>query len=77
MPGFESMGKLLIICGLFLALFGLLMVFWQKIPFVARLPGDIFLQKGNVRFFFPVVTCLILSAILTILINLIIRLFGK
>ncbi len=40
---------------------------------LGRLPGDISLGKGNVRFYFPIVTCLILSAIATIVLNLISR----
>ncbi len=40
---------------------------------LGRLPGDISLGKGNVRFYFPVVTCLVLSAIATIVLNLISR----
>lgn len=72
-----SIGKFLIFSGVFLTLFGLLLVFWGKIPFLGRLPGDIFLQKGNISFFFPIVTCLLLSVILTIVVNLVIRLFGR
>ncbi|HEX2272247.1 MAG TPA: DUF2905 domain-containing protein [Acidimicrobiales bacterium] len=40
---------------------------------LGRLPGDISLGKGNVRFYFPIVTCLVLSAIATIVLNLISR----
>ncbi len=40
---------------------------------LGRLPGDISLGKGNVRFYFPIVTCLVLSAIATIILNLISR----
>ncbi len=40
---------------------------------LGRLPGDISLGKGNVRFYFPIVTCLVLSAIATIVVNLISR----
>ncbi|MCX2808705.1 DUF2905 domain-containing protein [Bacillus sp. ChL18] len=36
---------------------------------VGRLPGDIFVKKGNVTFFFPVVTCIVISVILSILLN--------
>jgi hypothetical protein len=38
---------------------------------LGRLPGDISLGKGNARFYFPIVTCLVLSAIATIILNLI------
>ncbi len=77
MPGLESLGKLLISLGVFLALLGLLFIFGQKLPFLGRLPGDISLQKGNLSFLFPLGTCLLLSAGLTVLLNIIIRLLGK
>jgi hypothetical protein len=77
MPGFENLGKLLILAGIFIAILGTFFAFWSRIPFLGRLPGDIFLQKGNFRFFFPIMTCLMISSILTIIINPIIRLFGR
>jgi hypothetical protein len=72
---FQSVGKLLIPAGAFLAFFGLLLVFWQRIPFLGKLPGDIFLQKGSFQFFFPIVTCLIISLLLTLILNFVIHLF--
>lgn len=77
MADLEPVGKVLLLGGVFLAVLGLLLIFGQKIPFLGRLPGDILIQKGSFRFFFPIVSTLILSAVLTILINLIVRLFGK
>ncbi|MDO8568785.1 MAG: DUF2905 domain-containing protein [Dehalococcoidales bacterium] len=75
MTGFEGIGKALITIGVFLVVFGLLFVFWQKIPLLGRLPGDITFQKGDTSFFFPVVTSLVISLILTVLVNIILRLF--
>lgn len=40
---------------------------------VGKLPGDIFVKKGNVTFFFPVFTCIVISIVLTILLNI----FGR
>ncbi|MBG9771051.1 DUF2905 domain-containing protein [Bacillus vallismortis] len=40
---------------------------------VGKMPGDIFVKKGNVTFFFPVVTCIIISVVLSILLTL----FGR
>ena len=71
----QGIGKILILVGAFLAFFGLLLVFWQKLPFLGKLPGDILVQKGNLQFFFPVVTCLIISISLTIVLNFVIHLF--
>jgi len=71
----QGIGKILILGGAFLAFFGLLLFFWQRIPFLGKLPGDIFLHKGSFQFFFPIVTCIIISIVLTIILNLVIRLF--
>lgn len=57
------MGKLLIIVGLLIAGVGLLMVL--GVP-LGRLPGDITVRRGNVSFSFPIVTCIVLSVVLTL-----------
>jgi len=72
--GLQGIGKVLILGGTFLVFSGLLLIFWQRIPFLGKLPGDIFIQKGNLQFFFPIVTCLVISALLTIVVNIIINL---
>ena len=72
---FEGFGKTLIIIGLFLVIFGVVFVFWNKIPLIGRLPGDITIQKGGFTFFFPLVTSLVLSLILTIVLNVIFKVF--
>ena len=71
--GLSGIGKVLILAGAFVAFSGLLLVFWQRIPFLGKLPGDIFLQKGNLQFFFPIVTCLAISVLLTIMVNIIVN----
>lgn len=73
MAAFEGMGRLLIFMGLLLALFGVLVTFWAKLPFLGKLPGDIVVAKGNFRFFFPLVTSLVLSAIITLVLNIVLR----
>jgi uncharacterized membrane-anchored protein YitT (DUF2179 family) len=73
----EALGKLLLFVGAFIVVLGLLFVFWNKIPLVGRLPGDIVWGKGGFRIFFPVVTSLVVSAVLTIVINLILRFLGR
>ncbi len=77
MLNFGTFGKLLILAGILIIIVGLLLVFWNKIPFLGKLPGDIFIEKGNFRFIFPVVTCLVISLVLTMIVNVIIRFFGK
>ena len=63
------MQKFLIIIGIILLIIGLLYPYIKKIG-LGQLPGDILFKTGNSTFFFPVMTCLIISIILTIIFNL-------
>ncbi len=61
------MGRMLIVAGLALAALGVLMTFADRLPFkLGRLPGDIVIQRGNGTFYFPVVTCVIVSLVLSL-----------
>ena len=66
--GMSELGKLLFVTGLLLAGVGLLL--WSGLGrgWMGRLPGDVQYTKGNFSFYFPIVTCLILSLLLTFLI---------
>ncbi len=66
-----QMGKMLIIFGAMIVLLGLVLLLVDKIPFVGKLPGDISFKTGNTRVYIPIATCLILSALLTVILNLI------
>jgi len=63
------MQKLLIILGICILLLGILFPIIKKLPF-GRLPGDIFIQSDNTSFFFPIVTCILISIILTVGFNI-------
>jgi hypothetical protein len=71
----KNMGKFIIIIGLILVLVGIIMQFADKIPWIGRLPGDILIKKENFTFYFPLVTSIILSIIISFIIYLI-RKFG-
>ena len=77
MTGFEGLGKGLIIVGVVIVVLGLVFIFGGRIPLLGKLPGDILIKKDGVTFYFPVVTFLLLSAILTLIINFVMRLIGK
>ena len=66
----DSLGRFLLIFGAVLIILGLVLTFAGKIPWIGRLPGDIRIERENVSFYFPIVTCVILSVILTLLLNL-------
>jgi hypothetical protein len=79
MSGFEGMGKMLILMGLFVLLMGLILTFAPKlrIPFLGRLPGDIRIEREGFSFYFPIVTCILLSILLTIVLNVVSRLLSR
>lgn len=64
----SEIGKLLIIFGFIMVLAGIVFIFFPKLPSVlGRLPGDIIIRKNNFTFYFPLVTSVILSIILTVI----------
>lgn len=63
----QEIGKTLMLFGVVLIGVGLLLVFANKIPFLGRLPGDIVIEKKNFTFYFPVVTSILVSLILSVI----------
>jgi hypothetical protein len=70
MQGLDSLARMLILFGLILAVVGGLILFVGKIPFIGRLPGDIYIQRKNFSFYFPLTTSILVSILLTILFSL-------
>jgi hypothetical protein len=63
----RELGKLLIVFGIVLADAGALLVFGARLPFrLGRLPGDIAIRGRNGSFYFPIVTCILVSVALTL-----------
>jgi hypothetical protein len=62
-----ELGKMLIVLGGVLLLVGLLLTAGAKLPWIGRLPGDIYVQRDNFSFYFPLATCLLVSALLSLL----------
>jgi hypothetical protein len=65
-------GRLLLVVGLGLAAVGGFLALGGRLPF-GRLPGDISVQGQNSGFFFPVVSCIVISVVLTVILNIVIR----
>ena len=65
--GLGIIGRYLIVCGAVIVVAGIALVMVGKFPGlrIGRLPGDIYIERGNWRFYFPVVTSILLSLILT------------
>lgn len=64
----RELGKALLILGLLIAAAGVFLLVGAKLPFrLGRLPGDISYQGRHTSFFFPIVTCIVVSAVLTLI----------
>jgi DUF2905 family protein len=62
-----GIGRMLIVLGLVLVAFGLLLTFAGRLPFrIGRLPGDIYIRGKNTTFYFPLVTCILLSILFSV-----------
>ena len=69
----SGLGKILIYTGIFLIIAGLVIYFYPKIPFFGKLPGDIYIKRENFSFYFPIMTSVIVSIVLTAVIYLLSR----
>jgi hypothetical protein len=70
-----GLGRMLIIFGVVLVVVGLVVTFAPKVPWLGRLPGDIYYKRDNFRFYFPLGTSILVSLVLTLLLNLLLRIF--
>jgi hypothetical protein len=74
MNGNSGLGWMLLVLGLLIAGIGLVLILAPSIPWMGRLPGDIRIERDNYRFYFPLVTCVLLSLVLSLALWLV-RLF--
>lgn len=80
MADLAGIGRFLVAAGLVLAAIGLIFLIAPHVPGLdrfGRLPGDIFVHRGNTTIFIPIVTSILLSVALTIILNLFFRSGGK
>ncbi len=73
MQDFQSIGKTLVVIGGLIVVVGLLLILTEKVnlPFLGKLPGDIYIKRKNFQLYFPVVTSIVLSLILSLVFYLI------
>lgn len=74
---FGDLGRMLVLVGILIVAIGMLLVFFPRVPFIGKLPGDISFQSGGFSCFFPLATSIILSIVLTIILNLVLRLLNR
>jgi hypothetical protein len=63
-------GKSLVFAGIAIVFVGLVLWGFSSVPFIGKMPGDIYIRRGNSTFYFPIVTCILISIIATIFLSL-------
>jgi len=69
----EPLGKILIAAGVVLVIVGVLFVSGKGLGPLGKLPGDIRVEKPNFSFYFPIVTCIVVSVALTLILWIVSR----
>ena len=73
----SALGKALIVAGGVLVLLGAVLLLGERIPSLGHLPGDIRIKGERFSFCFPLATCILLSVVLTLIVNVVVRLFFR
>ena len=63
----NDLGRSLIVVGVLIVVVGVVLMLAGRVPWLGRLPGDIYIQRGNWSFYFPIVTSVVVSVLLTLL----------
>lgn len=66
MPFIPPLGKFLIVVGIIITVLGMVLLLSGKVPWLGRLPGDLYFKGKNVSFYFPLATSLLISVVLTL-----------
>lgn len=72
-----TIGRMLLIFGAIFVVLGFIFLLIGRVPWLGKLPGDIFIRRGDSSFYFPLVTCIVISVIVTTLANVVIWLLNK
>ena len=62
-----NLGRLLMLVGAAIVILGALLSYGPRLPWLARLPGDIVIERPNLRFYFPIATSIVIGIILSLL----------
>ncbi len=66
----QDLGRLLIVFGAVVMIAGVMLLVAPRLPWLGKLPGDILVRRDQFTFYFPVVTCVVVSIVLTVLLNI-------
>ena len=68
-----QIAKLLVMIGIFLILLGGIIFLFNRLPYLGKLPGDIYIKRDNFVFYFPLATCIILSILFSLVLTFVFR----
>jgi hypothetical protein len=71
MDHLEPLGRALVVIGLFITVLGAIMILTPRVPWLGRLPGDIVIQRDDLTIYIPITTMLVVSVVLSVVLNLI------
>ncbi|MCS6822771.1 MAG: DUF2905 domain-containing protein [Cytophagaceae bacterium] len=71
MNDLSGLGKLLIVIGIVSVAAGVVLIYFNKIPLLGKLPGDIYIKGENSSFYFPITTSILLSIMLSLIMYII------
>jgi hypothetical protein len=74
---FDSLGKMLLVVGVVIAVVGAGIMLAGKVPFLGSLPGDLSFERDGTRVSIPIVTSIVLSIVLTVVLNLVFGIFSR
>lgn len=69
----QELGKVLVVIGIVAVVLGAALWSGFGAGWLGRLPGDIRIERGNTGFYFPIVTCIVLSIVITLVLSLLRR----
>jgi hypothetical protein len=72
-----GIGRIIIIFGVILVVIGLIITIAGRIPLLGHLPGDIRIDRDNFHFYFPLMTSIIISLLLTVIINVVLWVINR
>jgi uncharacterized membrane protein SpoIIM required for sporulation len=73
----DQIGKTIILLGAIFIVVGIAITFFDRIPLLGKLPGDIHIKRGNLQVYFPLATSIALSVILSLIFWIVSRLARK
>ncbi len=72
----QNTGKYILLFGILIVVIGVIVYFFHdKLTWIGRLPGDIRIEKENFRFYFPIITMILVGLVISLIVNIIKRLF--